>query len=92
MVIEALRDIPRHFDMLFLIAPHRHLGGTEHQDIGGHQHRVTVKRHRDPLVLVGVAVFQVRLHGSLVRMCPIHQPFGCDTREKPHKLRDLRDV
>ena len=39
-MVEALRDIARHFQVLNLVAAHRHLVRVEHQDVRGHQHRI----------------------------------------------------
>ncbi len=73
MVIEALCYIPRHLDMLLLVAADRNLCRLEHQDIGRHQDRVAVQRHRNTLVGVFVATFNVRLHRRFVGVSTVHE-------------------
>jgi hypothetical protein len=42
-VVEALRHVARHLDVLHLVAADRHAVGVEQQDVGGHQDRVAVQ-------------------------------------------------
>src|SRR3546814_8800139 len=65
-MVEALRDIARHLQMLNLVASHRHLMRIEHQDIGSHQDRIGKQAHGD--AVVGFFPFRhVLVDGRLVR-------------------------
>ncbi len=55
-MVEALRHVARHLDVLHLVAAHRHLVRLEHQDVGAHQHRVHEQAGAD----VGVRVVAAR--------------------------------
>ncbi|MCH8929535.1 MAG: transposase [Proteobacteria bacterium] len=81
-----------HFHMLFLVTAHRHPGRLEHQNIGGHQDRIAVQRHRDAFVRILVAALNIRLHGSLVRMRTIHQALGRHARQNPCQLWNFRNI
>lgn len=51
-MIETRTDVARHFDVLDLVAPHRHLVRVEHQDVRRHQDRIAEQAHRDAGVRV----------------------------------------
>ena len=90
-MIETLRNVARHFNVLYLIAPDRHLVRLEHQDVGGHQHRVHKQTRADlgiGLLLCGGVLIDRRLVG----MRAIEQTFGGDAGQQPGQLRDLRDI
>ncbi len=92
MMVEALSDVARHFYVLFLVLSHRHFGGLEHEDIGSHQYRVAVERHRNPLVGVAIAAVDVCLHAGFIRVSAVHQPFGRNTVQNPRQLEYFGDV
>ena len=91
-VVEAPGHVAGHLDVLDLVTPHRHLVGVEHQDVGGHQHRVAEQAHGDALVRILVAGGLVLGHRRLVGMGAVHQPLGADAGEHPGQLGDLGDV
>ena len=90
-VVEALRHVARHLDVLDLVAPDRDLVRLEHQDVRGHQHRVHEEAHRH----VGIDVDTgggVLVHLRLVRMGAIEHALAGHAGEQPRELRDLGDV
>ncbi len=92
MVIESLRDISHHLDVLLLILTNRYFGRFEHQDVGGHQDRITIECEGDALVWILIAVIDIGLYGRLVRVRAIHQPFGCHTGQYPGQLGNLGNI
>ncbi|MNN54929.1 hypothetical protein D3C81_1697750 [compost metagenome] len=77
--------------MLDLVTTDRHLVGVEHQDIGGHQHRVAEQAHGHAGVRV-FAVLDVLVHRGLVGMRTVQQAFGSNAGQQPGQLGDFRDV
>ena len=90
-VVEARRDVARHFDVLDLVAAYRHLVGVEHQDVCRHQHRVHEQTGGDTRVRVfaGSVVFVDR---GLVGVSAVEQAFAGDAGQQPGQFRDFRDV
>ena len=91
-VVEAPGDVARHFDVLNLVAPDRDMGGVEHQDIGGHQHRIGKQPHGDAVVRVVVALGDVGIHRRFVGVGAVHQALGADAVEDPGEFGDFRNV
>ena len=90
-MIEALRQIARHLDVLNLVATHRHAVGVEHQNVRRHQNRVTKQPHVD----IGIGVFtgrHVRIAGGLISMRSVHHAFGRHAGQQPSELGYLDDV
>ncbi len=83
MMVESLRNITSHFNMLLLVAAHRDLGCLEYQNVGRHQYRIAVQRHRDALVRVFVIAVDVRLHRGFIGVCAVHQAFSRHAGEDP---------
>ena len=92
MVVKALRDVARHLDMLFLIPAHRNPGRLEHQNVRGHQDRITVQRHHDAFIRVLVAAFLVGLYHGFVGVRAVHQSLGCRAGQDPGEVRYLFDI
>ncbi len=90
-MVEALRNVARHFDVLDLIASHRHLVGIEGQDVGGHQHRIHVQASSNAGIGV-LARLAVLVHRGLVGMRAVEQTLGGDTGEEPGQLGNLGDI
>ena len=90
-VVEAGRHVARHLDVLDLVAPHRHVVGLEHQDVGTHQHRVHEQAGADVAVRVGTRGGVLVQHG-LVGVGAVQQALAGDAGEQPGQLRDLGDV
>jgi hypothetical protein len=63
-VVETVGHVARHFHVLNLVAPHGHLVGVEHQDVGTHQHRVHEQAGGDVGIGVG-AGSGVLVHAAL---------------------------
>ena len=91
VMIEALRNIPRHLNMLNLVAADRHLVGIKNQNISSHQYGVGKQTHGDPKVGV-LAGFFIGLHGGFVGVSPVHQTFCCRASQHPAQLGDLGDI
>ena len=91
VVVEALRDIPRHLHVLNLVTSDRHFVCIKDQDIRGHQNRIGKQPHRDAKIGV-VARRLVGLHRRLVGMRTIHQSFRGRTGQHPAQLCDLRNI
>ena len=91
MVVEALRHVARHFQVLGLIPPHRHVRGVEQQDVSAHQHRVVEQAHGNALIRVFTGL-DVGLHGGLVGVRAVHQTLGTDTAQQPGEFRDFRHI
>ncbi|EHM54519.1 hypothetical protein HMPREF9080_01230 [Cardiobacterium valvarum F0432] len=68
------------------------MGGVEHQDIGGHQHRIGKQPHGDAVVRVVVALGDVGVHRRFVGVGAVHQALGADTVEDPGEFGDFRDI
>ena len=92
VVVEPLRDIACHLDVLLLVPAHRHLGCLEYQDVSGHQDRVTVQRHRDPFIRIVAAAVDIGLHRRLVGMGAVHQALGGHAGQDPGQLGDLGNI
>ena len=90
-MIEALRNIPRHLNMLNLVAPDRHLVRIKNQNISSHQYGVGKQTHSDPKVGV-LAGFFIGLHSGFVGVSPVHQTFCCRASQHPTQLGDLGDI
>ncbi|MCY1432972.1 hypothetical protein D9M71_489900 [compost metagenome] len=90
-MVEALADVAGHLHVLDLVATDRHLVGVEHQDVGGHQHRVAEQAHGHPGVRV-LALGDVLVDRGLVGMGAIEQALGRHAREQPGQLGNLGDV
>ena len=91
-MIETHGNIAGHFKVLNLVLAHRHFVGFEHQDVGGHEHRIAEKAHVD--ALVGVFGFEgfVVLDRGLVGMGAVHQSFGRHACQYPGQLGNFRDI
>ena len=90
-VVEALTKRARHFDVLHLIAAHRHLVRIEDQDVGGHQHRV----HEQPGADAGIVVLTlgaVFIHRRFVGMRTIENALAGHAGEQPRQLGDFWNV
>ena len=90
-VVEALADVAGHLHVLDLVAADRHLVGVEHQDVGGHQHRVAEQAHGH----AGVRVFaglDVLVHRRLVGVGAVEQTLARHAGEQPGQLGDFGDV
>ncbi|KAG0733259.1 hypothetical protein G6F23_013522 [Rhizopus arrhizus] len=90
-VVEALGEVARHFDVLDLVAAHRHLVGLEDQDVGSHQHRVHEQAGADACILVH-AFLAVLVHRRLVGMRAVEDALAGDGGQEPHQLGGLADV
>ena len=90
-VIEAGGNVARHFNVLDLIAPHGHLAGAEHKDVGSHQHGVHEQARRYAVVQLAACGLVLVLRG-LVGMSAVEQAFARHTGQQPAQLRDFRDV
>ena len=90
-VVEAGGHVARHFDVLHLVAPHRHLVRVEHQNVGTHQHRVHEQSNAD--IAVGVAARRgVFVYRRLVGVSTVEHAFAQHTAQKPGELWDFRNV
>ncbi|MPM34715.1 hypothetical protein SDC9_81302 [bioreactor metagenome] len=87
-VVEAGRDVARHFDMLNLVAPHGHLVGVEDQDVGGHQHRIHEQACRHAVIAVAARLGVLVLRG-LVRMGAVEHALAGHAGEEPGELGDF---
>ena len=77
-MVELRGDVPRQFQMLLLVLPHRHMGGAVEQDVGGHQRWIGKEPDgRGFLVLPGL-LLELR-H-------PRHPPHAGDAVEHPRQL------
>ena len=90
-MIEAGRNVARHFDVLDLVTAHRHLMGVEHQDVSRHEHGVHEQTCGDAVIRVhpGSGILVDR---SLVGMGAIEQPLARHAGQKPGKFRNLGNV
>ncbi|MNT13298.1 hypothetical protein D3C72_1482640 [compost metagenome] len=77
--------------MLDLVTAHRHLVRIEHDDVGGHQHRIRKQPHGDAVVGLD-ALGHVLVNRRLVGMRPVHQPLGRHAGQQPGELGDFGDV
>ena len=69
-VVEARRHVAGHFNVLNLIAAHRHLVCLEHQNVGAHEHGV----HEQTGRYVGIGVIAggiVFIDGGFVGVCSV---------------------
>src|SRR5690606_19375671 len=80
-----------HLDVLDLVAAHRHQLRLEHQDVGGHQHRVHEQAGGDARIRV-LARLDVPVHRRLVGMRAVEDALAGHTAQQPGQLRDLWDV
>jgi hypothetical protein len=90
LVVEALRHVARHLDVLHLVAAHGHLVRVEHQDVGAHEHRVHEQAGRH----VGVGVFalgDVLVELRLVGMRAVEHALAGHAGEEPGELGNLRE-
>ncbi len=90
-MIETLRHVARHFDVLDLVAAHRHLVRLEHQNVGAHQHRVHEEAGGD----IGIGIIArgiVLVDRRLVGMGAVEHTLACDAGQQPGQLGNLRDV
>ena len=92
VMVEPLRHIARHFNMLNLITAYRDFMRLEYQNIRCHQYRIAEQPHRDAFVRIFRAGRFVLLHDCLVGMRTIQQTFGCLTRQQPCQRRNLRNI
>ena len=90
-VVKALRDVARHFNMLDLVAPDRHLVRLEHQNISSHQHRVHEQARRDIGIRV-VAGGIVFIDRGFIRMGAVQHAFAGDAGQQPGEFGDFRNV
>ena len=74
VMVKPLRNVPRHLNMLNLIATHRHLMCVENQNISSHQDGIRKQPHGDPKVRI-LAELLIGLHSGFVGVRPIHQTF-----------------
>ena len=90
-VVEARSHVARHFNVLDLIAAHRHLVRLEHQNVGTHEHGVHEQagRHIGIGVVAGRVVFIDR---CFVGVCSIEQSFARDAGEKPSEFWNFWNV
>ena len=90
-MVKALGNVARHFNVLDLVTPDRHLVRLEHQNICRHQHRVHEEagRHVGVRVMAGGGVFIDR---GLVRMGAVEQAFAGHAGQQPGQLGDFRNV
>ena len=90
-VVEAAGHVARHLDVLDLVAAHWHLVGLEHQDVGGHQHRVHEQAggHAIIRLLAGLGVLVDR---GLVGMGAVEQALAGDAGQHPGQLGNLGDI
>jgi hypothetical protein len=90
-VVETGGEIARHLQVLDLVAADRHLVGLEHQDVGGHQHRVHVQAGVD--AGVGIQAFGVvAVHRRLVGVRAVEQALAGHAGQQPGELGNLRHV
>jgi hypothetical protein len=74
-VVEAGRHVARHFDVLNLVAAHRHFVRLEHQNIRAHEHRVHEQAGRH----VGIGVMAcgvVFVHRRFIGMSAVEHAFA----------------
>ena len=90
-VVKTVRHVARHFDVLHLIAPHRHMVGVEHQNVRTHQHGVHKQSGADIGIRVGTGggVFVYR---GFVSMGAVEDAFAGHAGQKPGQLGDFRNV
>ena len=90
-VVEAVRHVARHLDVLHLVAPDRYLVRVEHQNVGAHQHRV----HEQPGADIGLGVNTcggIFVDRRLVGVRPVQHALANDTGQQPGELRNFRDI
>lgn len=90
-MIETLREIACHFDVLDLVAPDRHLVRVEDQDIGRHQHRIHEQACGNAGILV-LAIGAVPVHRRLVGMRAIEDALAGHAGQQPHQLGGLGHI
>ena len=90
-MIETLRQIARHLDVLNLIATDRHLVRVEGQNVRSHQHRIQIQARGDAGVGI-LASFRVAIHCRLVGMGAVEHALGRDTSEKPGQFGNLGNI
>ena len=90
-VVKALGNVARHFNVLDLVAPDRHLVRLEHQNIRRHQHRVHEEAGRDVGVRL-VACCVIFVHRSFVSVRAVEHAFAGHASQQPGQLGDFRNV
>jgi hypothetical protein len=90
-MVEALRHVARHLDVLDLVAADRHLVRLEHQNIGAHQHWIHKQAGGDIGVRVG-AGGGVFIQRRLVRVCAVEHALAGHAGEQPRQLGNLGNV
>ena len=91
LVVEAGGNVACHFNVLDLVAAHRHLVRLEHQDVGRHQHRVHEQAGGHAVVRVapGGSVLVLR---ALVGMGPVEQALAGHAGQEPGELGNFGNV
>ena len=90
-MVETLRHVTGHFNVLNLVAANRDFMRFKQQNISAHQHRVHEKTGRD----VGVRVVTrslVFIDRCLVGMGAVEHAFTCYAGQQPAKLRNFRNI
>src|SRR5690606_12285955 len=90
-MIEALRDVARHFEVLHLIASDWHPIGFEQQDVCRHQHGIHEEAGSDAGVLV-LPRFAITILSGFVRVCAVEQTLAGYAGKDPGELRYLRNI
>ena len=90
-VVKTVRHVARHFDVLHLIAPHRHMVGVEHQNVCTHQHGVHKQASAHVRVRVGTGC-GVFVHRGFVGMRAVEDAFAGHAGQKPGEFGDFGDV
>ena len=90
-MVETRAEIPRHFDVLDLIAADRHLVRAEQQNVGGHQHRIHEQSGRD--AGIGIIAFGgVFIDSGLVGMRAVEQPLAGHAGQQPGQFRNFGNI
>ena len=92
MMIKAPGDVPRHLDMLDLILTNRHFVSLEHENISGHEYRITEQPHGDALVRILVGSRIVLGNRRLIGVRPVHQSLCSHARQYPCQFHNFRNV
>ena len=90
-VVKTLRNVTRHFNVLDLVAPHRHFVRVEQQNIRRHQDGVheQASRHVRIRVIAGRIVFVNR---GFVGVGAVQHAFTCHAGQQPRQLRNFWDI
>ena len=90
-VVKTGRHVARHFNVLNLIAAHRHFVRLEHQDVGTHEHGIHEQASRN--VCIGVIACQVVfIHRRFVGVRSVEHALACDASQKPRELWNFWNV